>query len=912
MAVDLTPPPETHTPAAVAGMAEEAHRLLGEDPARARELASLALDAALDAGLHESASVAQRALGLAAMDLDDVPTALEHLRAAVASARRAGSEQRVAEARMSLAHALVNQGDSTGALRQAGLAMRGVGARDAALARRHALILDRLGRVDEALEGYRRALALVRRSGNDLDVVAVLCNRGVLHAYRGALRAAEADLGEAEQLARSIDQPLYVAIVQGNLGWLAMRRGDLPSALESFDAAEPVLAETSAWRRAVMEMDRCHALLAAGLQREARASATRVVELFAASDMGAELAEARLALAEAELACGRPEAALDAAEQAEEAFARQRRAGWASLAEHLAVRAAFAAGSRDHGLHDRARRVADELAAAGWPGAALDARLLAAHVALALGRDADAAADLEAIPRARDSGPVAQRLTAWHAEALRRLAAARRGGAVRALRAGLAVLEAHRLTLGATELRTAATIHGNALAALGLRLAIDSGRAAAVLEWGERGRAAALWQRPARPPDDAALAADLGELRMVLAAVDDAGKQSADTQRLLRRQTELEGAIRRRALHATAADGADAGASGGPPKPDRLRAALGPRALVEFVQEGRRLLAVVVTAAAGPRLVTLGDVADEVSRELATLRASMRRLARGARSDASRAVARSNAEHAAARLDALLLTPLRARIGDRELVLVPTGELHAVPWAALPSCGSRATSVAPSAALWLRAALGRASAAGDRAARGTDASDLLLAAGPGLPEAAAEVRALADRHPGAAVLSPEAATVAGVTAALEHARLAHLASHGTFRADNPLFSALALTDGPLTVYDLERLHGTPVDMILSACDSGVTAVRPGDELMGFSGALLALGTSALIASVVPVPDEPTHRLMLALHERLAAGREPAPALALARAEALGGDDADFATAAGFVCFGAGSSASTTA
>jgi len=910
MAVDLTPPPETHTPADVAGMAEEAHRLLGEDPARARELASLALDAALDAGLRESASVAQRALGLAAMDLDDVPTALEHLRAAVASARRAGSEQRVAEARMSLAHALVNQGDSTGALRQAGLAMRGAGARDAALARRHALILDRLGRVEEALEGYRRALALVRRSGNDLDVVAVLCNRGVLHAYRGALRAGEADLREAEQLARSIGQPLYVAIVQGNLGWLAMRRGDLPSALESFDAAEPVLAETSAWRRAVMEMDRCHALLAAGLQREARASATRVVELFAASDMGAELAEARLALAEAELACGRPEAALGAADQAEEAFARQRRPGWASLAEHLAVRAAFAAGSRDHGLHDRARRVADELAAAGWPGAALDARLLAAHVALALGRDADAAADLEAIPRARDSGPVAQRLTAWHAEALRRLAAGRRGGAVRALRAGLAVLEAHRLTLGATELRTAATAHGNALAALGLRLAIESGRAAAVLEWGERGRAAALWQRPARPPNDAALAADLGELRMVLAAVGDAGKQSADTQRLLRRQTELEAAIRRRALHATAADGAGAGASGGPPKPGRLQAALGPRALVEFVQEGRRLHAVVVTSAAGPRLVTLGDVADEVSRELATLRASLRRLARGARSDASRAVARSNAEHAAARLDALLLTPLHARVGDRdrELVLVPTGELHAVPWAALPSCGSRATSVAPSAALWLRAALGRASAADERGARG---SDLLLAAGPGLPEAAAEVRALADRHPGAAVLSPEAATVAGVTAALEHARLAHLASHGTFRADNPLFSALALTDGPLTVYDLERLHGTPVDMILSACDSGVTAVRPGDELMGFSGALLALGTSALVASVVPVPDEPTRRLMLALHERLAAGREPAPALALARVDALGDSDADFAAAVGFVCFGAGSSASTT-
>lgn len=651
-----------------------------------------------------------------------------------------------------------------------------------------------------------------------------------------------------------------------------------------------------------MEMDRCHALLTAGLQREARDSAARVVELFAASDMGAELAEARLALAEAELACHRPQEALAAAEQAKEGFARQRRPGWASLAEHVAVRAAFADGSRDGELHTRARRVAGELAGAGWPAAALDARLLAAHVALALGDDADA--DLAAIPRARNSGPVAQRLGAWHAEALRRLGAGRRAGALRALRAGLAVLERHRLTLGATELRAGAAIHGHALSELGLRLALESRRADAVLEWAERGRAAALWQRPARPPDDAALAADLGELRMVLAAVGDAGKNAAGTDRLLRRQTELEAAIRRRALHAAAAGGDGVAQSASPPSVERLRGALGDRALVEFVQAGQCLYAVVATADEPPHLVTLGDVAGEVARELAGLRAALRRLARRAGSDASRAIARSNADYSTRRLDALLLAPLARRVGDRELVLVPTGELHALPWAALPSCASRAASVAPSAALWLRAA-GHRRSLPEIAPH--DPGALVLVAGPGLPQAAAEVVALAERHPGATMLPPATATVAAVAAALETARLAHVAAHGTFRADNPLFSALALADGPLTVYDLERLRDAPRDMILSACDAGVTAVRPGDELMGFSGALLSLGTSALIASVIPVPDEPTRRLMLALHEGLAAGCDPAPALAQARAVALGDDDADYATAVGFVCFGAGSS-----
>jgi tetratricopeptide (TPR) repeat protein len=796
---------------------------------------------------------------------------------------------------MSLAHALLNEGHSAAALRHAATAVTEDTERDGLLVQQQALILERLGRFDEALDGYRRALALVRRAGDEHAEAKLLCNRGVLHAYRGALRAAEGDLLAAEGLAERLDLRLMAATMRQNLAWLAARRGDLPGALASFDAAEPLIAAGGGTRHAVFELDRCQALLAAGLQQEAYASARLAVQRFEESAMATELAEARLALAEAALASGDCAAAAVASQRAAADFARQRRRGWAALAEHTAVRAAFAGGSCDGPLHARARRAAAALAAAGWPAAALDAQVLAARVALGLGRDGAAARTLEAVGRARRNGPVALRLGAWHAEALRRLAEGRRTSALRALRAGLAVLDEHRLSLGATELRAGAAVHGNALAALGLRLALESGHAAAVLEWAERGRAGALWQRPARPPDDAALAADLAELRSVLAAVDEAGKEDGGTRRLLRRQAELEGAIRQRARHA-AGGGAEQLA---PLRSAELHAALGQRALVEFVRQDGALAAVVVTGAGPrPRIVALGALGD-VERELAALRFALRRLARGAGSAAARAVARANAEHAAAELDALLLAPLRERVGDRELVLIPTGELHAVPWAALASCTERALSVAPSAALWLRAARGRA-----RAASGA----LVLAAGPGLPHAAAEVRALAERHPGAIELSPANARVGAVAGALEHAGRAHIASHGTFRADNPLFSALLLADGPLTVYDLERLGSTPRDMVLSACDGGVSAVRPGDELMGFSAALLALGTSALVASVVPVPDEPTHRLMLALHARLASGDEPAGALAGARADALGEGDADYVTAAGFVCFGAGSTA----
>lgn len=883
----------------MAALAEEAHRLLGDDPRRARALAAEALERAEAIGDRETVAAALRAIGLAALELEGAPEALEFLRASVDAAQRARSGRRLAESRMSLAHALIHGGESAAALRQAALAMKRPEARgDGRLTQQHALILTRLGRYDEALAIYGRALSLVRRAGSARDEAIVLLNRGMVQTYRGALRAAAADLRECETRAQRIDQPLLAAFALGNLGFVHARGGDLPAALECYDAAEPVLAQASDTRRAVLELDRCHALLAAGLHHEAVTSAARVVELFERSRMASELSEARLAHAEAALAAGDAAAAAAAAQRAADEFAGQERPGWAALAQSVAVRAAFAGGVRDDELHARARHAADALTAAGWPAAALDARVLAARVALTLGRVAEAAQDLEPVARARRSGPVLQRLGAWHAEALARLAAGRRASAVRALRAGLAVLDAHRVSLGATELRAAAAVHGNALTELGLDLALRSGRPEAVLEWAERGRAAALWQRPARPPDDDALAAELGELRALLAAIDEAGKEAADTQRLLRRQAELEASVRRRARHAV---GAQDGEQGAPPDPQALRAALGERVLVHYVPAGDELRVVVVQAARPPRLLALGAAVGEAYSELAALRFALRRLGRGTGAAASREIARENARHAAARLDELLLAPLAELLGERELVLIPTGELHAVPWAALPSCASRALSVAPSAALWLRAAQRRGAAT-------TATARLLLAAGPGLPEAVAEVQALAGGHAAATVLLGADAGVEAVAAALETATRAHIASHGTFRADNPLFSSLQLADGPLTVYDLERLRAAPIDMILSACDAGVTAVRPGDELMGFSGALIALGTSALIASTVPVPDEPTRRLMLALHDELDDGREPAPALARARVRALDDSDADYATAAGFVCFGAGSSA----
>jgi CHAT domain-containing protein len=111
-----------------------------------------------------------------------------------------------------------------------------------------------------------------------------------------------------------------------------------------------------------------------------------------------------------------------------------------------------------------------------------------------------------------------------------------------------------------------------------------------------------------------------------------------------------------------------------------------------------------------------------------------------------------------------------------------------------------------------------------------------------------------------------------------------------------MFSSLRLADGPLTVHDLERLARVPDLVVLSACDVGRSDVRPGNEVLGVAAAFLALGTSTLVASVLPVPDELSARIMVRFHDALTAGAAPAAALATA---------SDRELFLPFVCFGAG-------
>ena len=871
-------------------LAAQAWLLVADRPREARRLAVAALSAVVEDRDPAEASLAHRALGMAGLELGDADSSVEHLRRAVALAGAAGEPPLTAEAEMSLALALQHRGDGSAALRHAEAA-HALAPGSARIALQRALVLERLGRGDAALRAYDEAEGLAG-PGDDHVRTRIFCNRGVLLTYSGEFARADRDLRAAEDLCASLGLELLGAGVRSNLGFLAARRGDVVEALRRMEADRGLMRALGGLRHGIHELDCCEILLLAGLPGEAFSAGQVAIRTLDAASMHAEGAEARVLTAQAALRAGDPGGAEVLALEAQRAFVRQRRGPWAALSREVVVRAQWAAGRRDAPLLGAARRAADALDEAGWATAAASARLLSAQLALEIGRTQVARTELRRAAAHR-TGPVGVRVQAHHAQALLRLQAGDRRGAGAALRAGWRALESHRATLGATELRVGAGAHAVELSALGLRLAAGSGRPEQVLAWAERSRAGALYQPPTRAPSRGTpLALALDALRTTVADLDAAAKRGDPTAALQSRQATLEDAVRRQAQ--LASGDPESGLARRPALDrDELLAGLGDAALVEFVTVDGGLLAVV--AAAGRLTMHRIGAAADAGRESEALRMALGRMAADGGRAVLRAAARGAAERAAGRLQEQLVAPLRGRVDERPLVLVPTGALHGVPWPALPGMPA-VFSVAPSATLWLR----RAATAGAR----SDQRGALLAAGPGLAHADAEIAELAGLYPGADAWPAALATVDAVRSRLPEVALAHLACHGRFRADNPLFSALGLSGGDLSVYEFERLARVPDRIVLSACESGLSAVRPGDELMGLAATLLGLGTRSLIASVLRVPDEASRRLMVELHRGLVAGAPPAVAVARARAAMDPEADADRVAAAAFMALGA--------
>jgi CHAT domain-containing protein len=122
-----------------------------------------------------------------------------------------------------------------------------------------------------------------------------------------------------------------------------------------------------------------------------------------------------------------------------------------------------------------------------------------------------------------------------------------------------------------------------------------------------------------------------------------------------------------------------------------------------------------------------------------------------------------------------------------------------------------------------------------------------------------------------------------VEAKCSSAEYIHLACHCKFSRADPLDSALLLTGGDLTARDILGWRIAPDACVLSACQSGISKLQAGDELIGLVRALLFAGAPSVVVSLWNAYDTSASEIMQDFYtERARYHKSKATALAEAQ------------------------------
>ena len=715
-----------------------------------------------------------------------------------------------------------------------------------------------MGDFDEALRVYARAHMRAGTHGFPVLQALVDESTALLHLARGNYRAALNGMEGARRQYEQLAMPQHLAIAEQQLADTYLELRLLPEALTLYQQvmarfqALDMPAE-QAWTLA--QRGRAQALLAQ--PAAAAASFERAAALFAAQ--GSSVGEAAVALARAELSL----AAGDAAQA-------------------LALASQAAAGFAAAGLADEDCR----------------ANVTQAHALLRAGGVEAARALFDStLDRARGLQLLSVQVHCLTGLGLAAQAAADPVAAQAAFGTAIELFEEQRRALPGDELRSAFLAdHLRPYQEL-LRMALQAwsldpsaARAADVLLQLDRFRARSLGERlaqttgPAGDPSTQGLRERLNWLYRRVQRLDDDGESSTALSDELRR-TERE--LLERARRVRLADAANPQQPSGVDDDfsvEALQALLGDDgALVEYGVLDGELFACVVTRAGVSlqrQLAPWPEVLDALRAarfQIDTLRHGAAPVQRHLASLGARTTQRM------VRLHALVWAPLaNALAGCRQVLVVPHAELGWLPFAALhDGTGFLAQrlemAVVPSARLALRG-LGRQAVRPQRA--------LVLGESSRLPHAAAEARFVAGLFAQGRAFVGEQATLATLRSEAGSADVIHLACHAEFRGDNPMFSALHLHDGALTVELAEGLALRPGTVVLSACETGLAEHGQGDEMVGLVRAFLVAGAARVLASLWPVDDAVTAIFMASFYAGLRRGDDPARALRQAQAEVM--------------------------
>ncbi len=231
-------------------------------------------------------------------------------------------------------------------------------------------------------------------------------------------------------------------------------------------------------------------------------------------------------------------------------------------------------------------------------------------------------------------------------------------------------------------------------------------------------------------------------------------------------------------------------------------------------------------------------------------------------------------------LATLLPTP-KSTTSPIKLLIIPHGLLHQVPFHALYDgrhylLDHYELSYAPSATLFTLCQ--------QQPRPHFDHALIVGVSDPNIPAVTAEVEAIGQQFVNATVKTNGEATTASFRTEAKKASLIHLACHGFFRADNPMFSALKLHDDWLTAADILQIDLNNCLVTLSACESGQSQVQAGDELIGLARAFIGAGAASLVVSLWVVQDDTAAVIMSDWYQELTRQIQPNLAAALRAAQ----------------------------
>lgn len=748
--------------------------------------------------------------------------------------------------------------------------------------------LDRLGRDAEALAYLERAEALYTRAGEAgaamLPLVAL--NRAILLRNRGQFAASLAASQTAETLLQHLARPVEAARARQASGITYFVLGRYNEALRSLDEALDVFWRDGRQRDAMLaELYLTQCLLELRRFAEVLTRSQRLRGQFAQLETPFECAQALLNEATAYTGLRRYAEASASLAEARQRFAQAGNQTWVMLTDLQQAMVWLAQGDAA-AAYALAQTCHAAAIAARQPVNAARAQWIAAQAALAQGELAEG----ESLARAALEAATSRDALTLQGQARATLAAAaqQQGDLAAALahyEQAIQVIERLQGQL-ITEFRADFVADKHSLYEAAVALCLETGAVERGWQYTERARSRALLDLLAyrldlsfRPhhPQDAPLVAEITALRAQLnqryrrakdqptaeALAAAIGEEATAQQEALALEAQLAALwhkllIRNAAYRQEAALWQTQSAA--------LCADLPPdTALVEFFPLEGQWVAFVVTAR-GVVARRLPVTQAQVARWVQLWQVNLKAWPGSALAQQPGLL--KNAQGILQRLHAALLAPLAAELAPyARWFIVPHGGLHYLPFHALHDGESyliqqRDIAYLPSASVLPYCAQPRVAGEGWLA--------LGHAHGGRLPFALEEARAVAELGGGRAYLEADA-TLAALRERAGACRVLHLAVHGDFRADNPLFSGLTLADGDLTTLDVFNLRLKASLVTLSACQTGRSVVGGGDELLGLMRAFLYAGAASLVVSLWTVADAATAEWMATFYRALSGG-----------------------------------------